>query len=102
MEIRTFFGPVKLPNLRSTHLLRELLSLRLHVLDRARHVEGRLGQGVVRAREDLLEGADGVLEGHELALVASEDLRDLEGLRHETLDLTGTLDLVKRMISTPV
>ena len=74
-------------------LLRELLRLRLHVLDRARHVEGRLGQGVVRAREDLLEGANGVLEGHELALVASEDLRDLEGLRHETLDLTRALDL---------
>ena len=79
-------------------LLRELLRLRLHVLDRARHVEGRLGQGVVRAGEDLLEGADGVLEGHELALVASEDLRDLEGLRHETLDLTRALDLVGMLI----
>ena len=45
------------------------------------------------ASEDLLEGADGVLEGDELALITSEDLCDLEGLRHETLDLTSTLDL---------
>ena len=47
----------------------------------------------MRAGEDLLEGADGVLEGDELALETSEDLRDREGLRHETLDLTSTLDL---------
>ena len=93
MEIRTFFGPVKLPNLRSTHLLRELLRLGLDVLDCADHVEGGLGERVVRAGEDLLEGADGVLERHELALEASEDLRDRERLRHETLDLTGTFDL---------
>ena len=44
-------------------------------------------------REDLLEGADSVLEGDELALETSEDLGDLERLRHETLDLTSTLDL---------
>jgi len=43
--------------------------------------------------EDLLEGADGVLEGHELALEASEDLSDLERLGHETLNLASTLDL---------
>ena len=45
------------------------------------------------ASENLLEGADGVLERDELALEAGEDLRDRERLRHETLDLTGTLDL---------
>ena len=44
-------------------------------------------------REDLPEGADSVLEGDELALETSEDLGDGEGLRHETLDLTSTLDL---------
>ena len=44
-------------------------------------------------REDLLEGADGVLERDELALETSENLSDLERLRHETLDLTSTLDL---------
>ena len=42
--------------------------------------------------EDLLEGSDGVLQRHKLALVTGEDLRDLEGLRHETLDLAGTFD----------
>ena len=76
-----------------THLLRELLRLGLDVLDGADHVERGLGEVIVRAREDLLEGADGVLEGDELALETSEDLRDSEGLRHETLDLTRTLDL---------
>ena len=45
------------------------------------------------ASEDLLKGADGILEGDELALITSEDLGNLEGLRHETLDLTSTLDL---------
>ena len=35
--------------------------------------------------KDLLEGADGVLQGDELAFVTSEDLGDSEGLRHETL-----------------
>ena len=47
----------------------------------------------MRAREDLLEGADSVLQGDKLALETGEDLRDLERLRHETLDLTRTLDL---------
>ena len=42
--------------------------------------------------KDLLEGADGVLERDKLALITSEDLSDLERLRHETLDLAGTLD----------
>ena len=43
--------------------------------------------------DNLLERADGLLQGDELALETSEDLRDLEGLRHETLDLTRALDL---------
>ena len=54
------------------------------------------------AREDLLEGADGLLQGNELALETSEDLRDLEGLRHETLDLTSTLDLGKEVVSANI
>ena len=45
------------------------------------------------ASQDLLEGADALLERHELALETSEDLGDLERLRHETLDLTRALDL---------
>ena len=75
------------------HLLRELLCLRLHILNRASHVERGLRERVVLSRDDLSEGADGVLERDELALVTSEDLCDLERLRHETLDLTCTLDL---------
>ena len=75
------------------HLLSELLSLRFHVLDRASHVEGRLGEGVVLSRDDLLERADRVLQWHKLALITREHLRDLERLRHETLDFTRTLDL---------
>ena len=47
----------------------------------------------MRSGQDLLEGSDGVLEGNEFTLVTREDLGDLEGLRHETLDLTSTLDL---------
>ena len=50
-------------------------------------------------REDLLERADGVLERDKLALVTSEDLGDLERLRHETLDLTSTLDLNERVVN---
>ena len=70
------------------------IEARLDVVDGADHVEGRLGERIVVAGEDLLERADGLLEGHELALEAGEDLRDLEGLRHEALDLTRTLDLI--------
>ena len=44
-------------------------------------------------RQDLLEGADGVLERDKTTLETSEDLGDGEGLGHETLDLTSTLDL---------
>ena len=70
----------------------DLLGLLLDVLDTTAHVEGGLGQGVVVTTEDLLAGRDGVLERDELALDTSEDLSDSEGLAHETLDLTGTLD----------
>ena len=48
--------------------------------------------------KDLLEGTNGVLEGHELALVTGEDLGDGERLRHETLDFTSALDLDRRYI----
>ena len=78
---------------RALELLGELLGLGLDVVDGADHVEGGLRERVVLAGEDLLERADGLLQGDELALETSEDLGDLEGLRHETLDLTSTLDL---------
>ena len=84
--------PKQQARLLATHLLRELLSLRLHILDRTRHVERRLRQRIMQARDDLPERADGVLQRDELSLVASENLSDLERLRHETLDLTRALD----------
>ena len=49
----------------------------------------------MQASDDLLEGADSVLQRNELALVTSEDLCDLERLRHETLNLTRALDLIR-------
>ena len=39
--------------------------------------------------EDGLEAFDRLLQGHQLARVAGEDLCDLEWLGQETLDLTG-------------
>lgn len=45
------------------------------------------------AGKDLPERADSLLQRDELALETGEDLGDGEGLRHETLDLTSTLDL---------
>jgi hypothetical protein len=95
----------------AAYLLGELLSLGLDVLNRsglfntsenttsnlsmrAYHVECRLRQVIVCTRKNLPERADGVLQGYELAFVTREDLCDLEGLRHETLNLTSTLDLV--------
>lgn len=55
------------------------------------------------AGDDILEQTDGVLEWDKLALVTSEDLCICERLRHETLDLSCTLDLseiFKNMRST--
>ena len=66
------------------------------------HVEGTLGQVVVRAREDLLEALDGVLERHEHSLGSGEHLGHGEGLRHETLYLTrpryGELVVFRQLI----
>jgi hypothetical protein len=53
----------------------------------------------VRAAENFLEGADGVLERNKLALITGEDLRDSERLRHETLNLTSPLDLTQHYVS---
>ena len=44
------------------------------------------------AVDDLLEGADGLLQGHILALIAGELLGNVEGLTEESLHLTGTVD----------
>lgn len=54
--------------------------------------------------KDALEAFDGLLEGHQFAQVAGEDLGHLEGLGQETLDLTGTGDgqfvLLRQLIHT--
>ena len=51
--------------------------------------------------DDLLEGADRILKRNEFAFITGEDLRDLERLRHETLDLTRALDLSTRTTNQP-
>ena len=45
------------------------------------------------ARENFLERSNSVLQGNKFTLITGENLCDLERLRHETLDLTRTLDL---------
>lgn len=94
---------------RLSGLLGHALGLLLHSVNVSNHVKGGLGDVVVLALEDLLEARDGVLKRDELALHTGEDLGHSERpwgsvsdcrrggrgenlLRHETLDLTGTLD----------
>ena len=51
-------------------------------------------------RENLLEGTHSVFQRDEFTLITSEDLGDLERLRHETLNFTSTLNLsINRYIS---
>src|SRR3954462_14446294 len=77
---------------RGMDLSRHRLGLRHRALDGADHVERLLGELVVLAVEQFLEGPDGVLELHVLALDAGERLGDAEGLRQESLDLAGASD----------
>src|SRR5436190_198688 len=63
-----------------------------HLVDRALHVEGLLGQVVVLAVEDLAEAADRLPDRDVHAVAAGELLRDEERLREETLDLAGAVD----------
>src|SRR3954452_2925561 len=62
-----------------------------HVVDRALQQEGALGDVVVLAVDDLLEGADRVLDGDVDTGRAGELLGDEERLREEALDLAGAL-----------
>src|SRR5215203_1327750 len=62
------------------------------LVDRALHVEGALGDVVVLALDDLLEGAHGVLDGYVLALRAGELLGHEERLGEEALHLARALD----------
>ena len=77
--------------------LRRLLALHVlrlleHLLDRALHVEGALGDVVVLAVDDLLERAHRLLDRHVLARAAGELLGDEERLREEALDLARARD----------
>src|SRR6185436_8067526 len=80
----------------------ELLRARDDGVDVADHVEGLLGQGVVHALGDLLEGAHGVLARDEDAGRAGELLGHEEGLRQEALDAArasdGELVLVRELL----
>ncbi len=76
-------------SLRSGRFGRELLRLGDGFLDVADHVEGGLGEMVVLAGAEVLEALDRVLERHELARRAGEDLGDVEGLAEEALNLPG-------------
>ncbi len=54
------------------------------LIDVADHVEGDLREMVVLALQDLLEAGDGLLNGHQLAGVVREHLRNLERLKYVT------------------
>ena len=71
---------------------REPLRFLDRLFDAADHVEGVFGEVVVLAVDDRLERADRVLDLHELAGDAGEDLGDVEGLRQEALDLARAGD----------
>src|SRR5918999_2104540 len=62
-----------------------------HLVDRALQQEGPLRDVIVLALDDLLEGADRLLDRHVLALGAGERLRDEERLRQEPLHPPGPL-----------
>jgi hypothetical protein len=53
-----------------------------NLIDVADHVEGDFGQVVVLALQDLLEAGDGLLNGHQLAGVVREHLRNLATLNN--------------------
>lgn len=78
--------------------------LGLDILDTTNHVERVLRDVVVLALEDLLESVDGLLQGDQSTLDTSEDLGDGERLRHESLNLSGSLDgelvLLRQLIHT--
>merc|ERR1711865_656250 len=68
-------------------LRQQFLALLLCLLNASNHVEGVLRKVIVHTLKHVLEGLDGFLKVDVLAGSAGEDLSDLEGLRHEALDL---------------
>eukprot|EP00128_Syssomonas_multiformis_P016704 Colp12_sorted_trinity150504_noHs@24768 len=74
------------------NLLGQALSLSNNLLNVTNHVEGSLREVIKLTTKNGLEALNGVRELDKTARRASEDLSDLEGLRQETLDLTGTGD----------
>jgi len=85
-------------------LLSELLSLLVHIINASLHVESDLGQMIQLTLEDHLEALDGLFQGDELAHVSGEHLGDLERLRQELLDLTGSghdeLVVLRKLVHT--
>lgn len=73
-------------------LLPHLAGALAHVLNRGSIAECLLGQVIGLAVDNLGEGADGILDTDVDAGVASELLGNVEGLREELLNLTGTVD----------
>ncbi|EAQ04301.1 hypothetical protein OB2597_09164 [Pseudooceanicola batsensis HTCC2597] len=79
-----------MPSVRSLRRFRgQLLGLGFHFVDAADHVEGRFGQVVVLAGDHGLERRDRVFQGNLHTIRAGEDLRHVERLRQEALDLPG-------------
>jgi hypothetical protein len=65
------------------------LRLGFHFLDVADHVEGGFRQVVIFARNHGLERGDGLFQRNLHTVRAGEDLRHVERLRQEALDLPG-------------
>ena len=78
--------------------------LGLDLIDVTNHVKGTLGELIMLTVDDLLETLDGVLETDELTGGTGEDLSDVEGLRHELLDLTRSGDdeliILRKLVHT--
>src|ERR1700733_3022351 len=82
--------------------LRQCLCFLDCFFDAADHVERLLGQVIVFAGDDRLEAADRVLQRDDLAVLAGEHFRDIEGLRQEALNLAraihGLLVLFRELV----
>jgi hypothetical protein len=87
----------------ASQLFRNLFSLLDSIINISNHVECTFrkvyllkpsfeGHTVMFAFNDGLEASNCILQGHELAFKSSEDFSDCEGLRHETLEFSGTFD----------
>jgi peptide chain release factor 1 len=104
MHTHLLFVQLSLLSSSTGNLLSDAGSLGLDLLDVTNHVEGLLREVVILTIADTLEAINSLLKRAELTEHTSEDLSDLEGLRHETLDLTSALDnndiIITKLIHT--